>query len=97
MAEIPQDFSDFNDNCGVSVFHKHEEHVHGIHGHKITSEHAEKREEEERKTRVKGISFTCSGGKAFLDLHTVVYLCCSKYSDDKLAHETWELTEYLKK
>lgn len=87
MAEISLEISVcyFNDNCGVSDFHEYEEYVHGIHGHKTSSEHGGNREEEEeRKTEMKGISFICSGGKALLDLHAVVYLWCSKYAVDKL-------------
>ncbi|XP_044030286.1 mucin-12 isoform X9 [Siniperca chuatsi] len=40
-----------NDDCGVSVSHNFEGHEHETHGHKttISSEHGEKREEEEKK------------------------------------------------
>lgn len=68
----------------VSVSHKSEGHEHETHGHKTSSVHGGNREEEEeRKTEMKGISFICNGGKALLELHTVVYLC-SKYAEDKL-------------
>ncbi len=69
----------FMNTCGVSVSHNPEGHVHESHGHKTSlSEHGEGRQEEERKAERKGISFICSEGNVLLDLHTVVYLWCSK-------------------
>ncbi len=52
-----------SNDCGVSVSHHFEGHVHEAHGHKSASSsgHGEEREEEERKAERKGISFICSG------------------------------------
>ena len=81
-----------NVNCGVSVSHKSEGHAQEAHGHRTTtsSGHGEEREREEHneiKAERKGISFICSGGNVLQDLHTVVYLWCSKYTGDKLSSQ----------
>lgn len=57
MVEIHLEFACYlNDNCGISVSHKSEGHVHEIHGHKTTSsEHGERRQEGERKAERKGM------------------------------------------
>ncbi len=57
------------DDCGVSVSHKSEGHVHETHGHKTTSsEHGE----EERKAERKGSSLICSGGNLLIKY---IYFC----------------------
>lgn len=81
-----------NVNCGVSVSHKSEGHAHEAHGHRTTtsSGHGEEREREEHneiKAERKGISFICSGGNVLHNLHSVVYLWCSKYTVDKLSSQ----------
>lgn len=48
---------DDSDDCGVSVSHHFEGHVHETHGHKTTSSgHGEEKEEKARKPEREGIS-----------------------------------------
>lgn len=59
----------FSDNCGVSVSHNFE--VHETHGHKTSSEHGERRAEEEEhregKPDKRGIAFIYSGEDVAVD------------------------------
>lgn len=62
-------------NCDISLSHKSEGDAQG---HKIGSfEQSEEKQKEDNKAIPTGI---CSGDKALLVLHTVVYSGCSKYA-----------------